>query len=256
MKHRMPGTFRLALCALISLLLGSAAQAAGRAGEPDILKPEQAFRYTTSATADEVVVRWTIEPAHYLYRERMSYESRTPGITLGSAVIPAGTPHNDEYFGQMHIFRDQLEVRLPVSDRPPGAVSLTLAIKSQGCADIGLCYPPQVWLANVELPAAAAAAASSTAAPGRLGALLNRLPRSASDEPLPVAQAFPLDVAPRRRLHAADPLEHHTGLLPLPAHAQGQHRAAKACNWAHRHCRPAQRCRTKRTATRLCSTNR
>ncbi|MBL8197964.1 MAG: protein-disulfide reductase DsbD [Chromatiales bacterium] len=193
MKHRMPGTFRLALCTLISLLLGSAAHAAGRAGEPDILKPEQAFRYTTSATADEVVVRWTIEPAHYLYRERMSYESRTPGITLGSAVIPAGTPHNDEYFGQMHIFRDQLEVRLPVSDRPPGAVSLTLAIKSQGCADIGLCYPPQVWLANVELPAAAAAAASSTAAPGRLGALLNRLPRSASDEPLPVAQAFPLD---------------------------------------------------------------
>jgi thiol:disulfide interchange protein DsbD len=191
MKYQMPGSFRLALCALISLLLGTAAQAAGRTGEPDILKPEQAFRYTISATADEIVVRWRIEPAHYLYRERMSYESRTPGITLGSAVIPAGTPHNDEYFGQMHIFRDQLEVRLPVSDRPPGAVSLTLAIKSQGCADIGLCYPPQLWLANVELPAAA----SSTAAPGRLGALLNRPRPGASDEPLPVAQAFPLDVA-------------------------------------------------------------
>ena len=69
----------------------------------------------------------------------------------------------------MHIFRDSLEVRLPVSSRPAGPVKLALAIKSQGCADIGLCYPPQVWVSNVELPAAGGSAAS----PGKLGALLD-----------------------------------------------------------------------------------
>jgi thiol:disulfide interchange protein DsbD len=69
-------------------------------------------------------------------------------------------------------------------------VKLALAIKSQGCADIGLCYPPQVWVANVELPAAA----SSTAATGKLGALLNSTRHPGSrDNPLPVAQAFPMD---------------------------------------------------------------
>ncbi len=189
MKYRVPAICRLA----ILILLGHAASsqaAVGRAGEQDILKPEQAFRYAASASADEILVRWTIEPEHYLYRERMSYESRTPGITLGTASIPEGKPHNDEYFGQMHIFRDSLEVRLPISARPPGPVKLALAIKSQGCADIGLCYPPQVWATNVELPAAT----RGSTATGKLSALLNSTRRSGgADEPLPVAQAFPLD---------------------------------------------------------------
>ena len=186
----MPEIFRLAMLSLILLIPAAATRAAiGHGSEADILKPEQAFRYVASATADEVIVRWTIEPAHYLYRERMSYESRTPGITLGTASIPPGTPHNDEYFGQMHIFRDSLEVRLPLSTRPAGPVQLALAIKSQGCADIGLCYPPQVWVANVELPAAG----NATASPGKLGALLNGTRHGSNDEPLPVAQAFPLD---------------------------------------------------------------
>lgn len=188
MKYRMPEIFRLAMLSLILLIPAVTARAAG-GSEADILKPEQAFRYVASATADEIIVRWTIEPKHYLYRERMSYESRTPGIELGTAVIPAGTPHSDEYFGEMHIFRDSLEVRLPISTRPPGPVKLALAIKSQGCADIGLCYPPQVWVTNVELPAAGAA----TASPGKLSALLNGTRRTPGDEPLPVAQAFPLD---------------------------------------------------------------
>lgn len=188
MQYRIPAAFRRALLAAVSLVLGTAAQAAV---EADILKPEQAFRYVVSATADEVVVRWTIEPAHYLYRERMSYESRTPGITLGSAVIPPGIPHKDEYFGEMHIFRSQLEVRLPISSRPPGATRLALALKSQGCADIGLCYPPQVWIADVELPAVAEGRES----PGKLSALLSRPRRGNSDEPLPVALAFPVDAA-------------------------------------------------------------
>ncbi|MCL4780985.1 MAG: protein-disulfide reductase DsbD [Gammaproteobacteria bacterium] len=186
MKFRLPAAFRRALIALIWLTPWTTAQAVV---EADILKPEQAFRYVASATADEIVVRWTIEPAHYLYRERMSYESRTPGITLGSADIPPGIPHTDEYFGEMHIFRDQLEARLPVTARPPGPVTLTLAIKSQGCADIGLCYPPQVWVANVELPAAGGGKES----PGKLGALMNRPQPGSSDEPLPVALAFPLE---------------------------------------------------------------
>jgi thiol:disulfide interchange protein DsbD len=190
MKYRIPEILRLAILSLILLIPAAAAQAAiGRGGEADILKPEQAFRYVASATADEILVRWTIEPEHYLYRERMSYESRTSGITLGTASIPTGIPHSDEYFGQMHIFRDELEVRLPITTRPAGPVKLALAIKSQGCADIGLCYPPQVWVSNVELPAGG----SSAASPGKLSALLIGTRRDGSDEPLPVALAFPLD---------------------------------------------------------------
>ena len=91
MKHRMPEIFRLATLGLVLLISAATAGAAiGRGGEADILKPEQAFRYAASATADEILVRWTIEPEHYLYRERMSYESRTAGDYAGNSVDSDG----------------------------------------------------------------------------------------------------------------------------------------------------------------------
>ena len=144
--------FSQALAAFILLVPGGLAWAQLAPGQ-DILKPEQAFRYAVTATGDELLVRWTIEPEHYLYQERMSFESRTAGVTLGPAVMPEGKLYRDEYFGDMHIYRDSAEIRLPIASRSPGIDSIALAIKSQGCADAGLCYPPQVWVTNVSLPA-------------------------------------------------------------------------------------------------------
>ncbi|MDH5277289.1 MAG: protein-disulfide reductase DsbD N-terminal domain-containing protein, partial [Gammaproteobacteria bacterium] len=161
--------------------------------DQDILKPEQAFRYTVTASADALLVRWTIEPEHYLYQERMSFESRTAGITLGPAVMPEGKLYTDEYFGEMHIYRGTVEIRLPIGARSAGVDSLALAVKSQGCADVGLCYPPQVWVTNVALPAAGNPPVS-----GRLSALLGAAASGGGpkDEPLPVEQAFRFRVEP------------------------------------------------------------
>ncbi len=188
--------------------LAAVAVALGLAGptlaqDQDILKPEQVFRYAVSASADALLVRWTIEPGYYLYQERMSFESRTPGVTLGPAVMPAGELHRDEYFGDMHIYRGTAEIRLPLATRASGTDSVALAIKSQGCADAGLCYPPQVWVTNVRLDAADAPPAAGGTA-GRLGALLgaaaSRAPGTGPvDEPLPVEQAF------RYRTELTDP---------------------------------------------------
>lgn len=188
------------LAVTASLVLGTVGQAALK--DQDILKPEQAFRYAVSATADSLLIRWTIEPGYYLYQERMSFESRTPGVALGPAVMPEGQLHQDEYFGDMHIYRGTAEIRLPLAARAPGSDSVTLAIKSQGCADAGLCYPPQVWVTNVSLPAAGSATVARQPV-GRLSALLGSAATGSrngpKDEPLPVEQAF------RYRTELVDP---------------------------------------------------
>jgi thiol:disulfide interchange protein DsbD len=187
----MKRVFQLAVAALAAVL---ASAASGQ--DQDILKPEEAFRYTVTAAADALLVQWQIEPEHYLYRERMSFESRTAGVTLGPAEMPEGKLYTDEYFGEMHIYRGTVDIRLPITARGAGIGSLALAIKSQGCADVGLCYPPQVWVSNVALPAAGAPAA------GHLAALLGSAGRSPppvggppGDEPLPVEQAFRFSTA-------------------------------------------------------------
>ncbi|MEZ5565718.1 MAG: protein-disulfide reductase DsbD family protein [Gammaproteobacteria bacterium] len=209
--------------AIVALLVGVAAhgqvsgQVSGQAPEPDVLKPEQAFQYTVSAVADALVVRWNIRPEYYLYKERMSFESRTPGITLGAAQMPAGELHSDEYFGDMHIYRGTAEIRLPLAARDANVNSIALAIKSQGCADIGLCYPPQVWVSNVSLPTTGASGGGAGPATG-LAALLNRNTSKPKDEPLPVEEAFrySINAGP---LHAAGQVDDSPWLLPLPSQA-------------------------------------
>jgi thiol:disulfide interchange protein DsbD len=147
----------------------------------DILKPEQAFRYAVTADSGYVDVRWNIAPEHYLYRERMSFRSRSDGIELGEPELPAGKPYEDEFFGRMEIYRGEMLARIPYTRSVSGLDELELEIRSQGCADIGLCYPPQRWLASVDLPATSGTLSDLLGNPA-LGPLV--------DDPLPVEQAF------------------------------------------------------------------
>ena len=183
------------------LLLGCLLAMAGGvaiAAEPDVLRPEQAFRYEASATETEIQVRWQIEPGYYLYKERMSFATSTPGVRLGAAVLPEGLPYHDEFFGDMHIYRNDALVRIPMLDRRTNVGSLQLELRSQGCADIGLCYPPQSWITTVALPPAAAT--SSGPPGGAIGRILGLgAAAPGNDAPLPPEKAF------RAHAELADP---------------------------------------------------
>ena len=57
----------------------------------------------------------------------------------------------DEFFGQVEIYRGRVKVKLPLTDALAGA-RFTLTVRSQGCADIGVCYPPFEQALPVQLP--------------------------------------------------------------------------------------------------------
>ncbi|HLF95568.1 MAG TPA: protein-disulfide reductase DsbD, partial [Methylococcaceae bacterium] len=107
---------------------------------------------------------------------------------LGAADIPPGETEHDEYFGDVEIHRGSFEVALPL-DTPPDIAAVELQVTLQGCADRGLCYPPQKRLVRVDLPSAAAAAT-----PGALdkltAALRGLAPAKGAEELLPPDEAF------------------------------------------------------------------
>ena len=117
----------------------------------DILRPHEAFKYTVANIGDAVQVNWTIEEGYYLYRKKTSFESETNSIGLGNIDLPAGEQHEDEFFGKQQVYRDRFLVTIPYVNRGTLPATFNLAIKSQGCADIGLCYPPQTWVETIEL---------------------------------------------------------------------------------------------------------
>ncbi len=123
----------------------------------DFLDPEQAFRLTARvADAHALVLRFEVAPGYYLYRERFEVRAAEPGVVLAPPVYPAGVVKFDETFQkEVEIYHDSLEVALTVPPLPAAPGRFTLTVTHQGCADKGLCYPPQVHRVQVDTAAGA-----------------------------------------------------------------------------------------------------
>lgn len=142
---------------ILALLLLLPAAVGHALGEEDVLRPEAAYRYAVTDAGDALEIDWAIEDGYYLYRQKMSFESNTPSVALGETELPQGRMHEDEFFGVQQIYRERLFVRVPYSVTGERPESMELVLKLQGCADIGICYPPQTWTEPVRLTALNAA---------------------------------------------------------------------------------------------------
>jgi len=142
------------ICLFSLLLLVAMPFAYAQDDEP--LRPQEAYLYVVSDTGDAIEVDWAIEDGYYLYRNDLSFETTTDGVVLSDARLPAGEAHEDEYFGKQQVFRENFYVSVPYRVDGERPESIELVIKSRGCWDGGLCYPPQTWTETVALKQAAA----------------------------------------------------------------------------------------------------
>ncbi|HBO6782755.1 protein-disulfide reductase DsbD domain-containing protein, partial [Pseudomonas aeruginosa] len=105
------------------------------ATQTDFLPVEKAFRFTWERLDDgQVQLRWQIAPGYYLYQKRLRFDGLDPAL---QPQLPPGESHSDEFFGESQVYRQSLELTLPA------AAAGQLRLGWQGCADAGLCYPPQ-----------------------------------------------------------------------------------------------------------------
>ena len=155
----------------------------------DILPPEQAFRLSVvGQSRQQVELSWQIEPGYHLYRDKTKVESQSPDIQLGAFEMPQGAQEHDEIFGDVSVYRDQVKLSLPLIN-PNHQSQVKLLIKYQGCADIGVCYPPQKVLMDVSLPEAPGINQTNTVNQF-FGGLKKLTPSLFADELLPPEQAF------------------------------------------------------------------
>ena len=141
---------------LLFLLLAFSLSLPANAQDEEPLRPEEAYRFVLTDTGSAIEVDWAIEEGYYLYRNKLGFESKTSSVVLGEPRLPEGLPHEDEFFGKQQIYREHFYVSVPYTIKGGRPESMDFVVKSQGCADLGLCYPPQVWTETVELRQAAA----------------------------------------------------------------------------------------------------
>jgi thiol:disulfide interchange protein DsbD len=179
----MPFLQLIFLC-FVSLITHSAVALA----EKELLPPDQAFKISAKAlSSDQLEISWDIAEGYYLYRNKIQFTSKTEQIHTVTPVFPAGETKHDENFGDVIIYRNSLMI--PVSLITEGATSIQLLAQYQGCADRGICYPPQKKTIDIILPVATPVTNANP-----LELLVKKLPglnlNSTEDELLPAEQAF------------------------------------------------------------------
>ena len=118
----------------------------------ELLKADKAFQVSIENTsADTITATWQIADGYYMYRKRFSFSTDTPNITLGKPIFPEGISKKDPAFGQVIVYRNTVSIKIPVTNNN-NITSIQLKTKSQGCADLGVCYPPQKVSLDVQLP--------------------------------------------------------------------------------------------------------
>lgn len=116
------------------------------AGGSDFLPADQAFSPSARRIdASHIAVTWQIADGYYLYRHAFKFALADPSGTthLGAPDLPDGKQHTDPYFGPVETYRRAIRVVLPIRGTGADAKDLHVQVDYQGCADAGLCYPPQ-----------------------------------------------------------------------------------------------------------------
>ena len=111
--------------------------------ETEFLDVDEAFQLELIEEADKIHISWRVADNYYLYRERFDF-SITPGtgLTLGQPQFSRqGKMKDDPAFGMVEVYYHDAEVTLPITGDRQQAIELSVSY--QGCADAGLCYPPQ-----------------------------------------------------------------------------------------------------------------
>lgn len=187
------------LTVLLLMWLANASMA--QINPADLLPVEEAFALEARLADDErsVSLNWRVAEGYYLYRHAFRFTPANEDLSFGEPEISPGIAYEDEFFGAVEVYRGEASVRLPIDGLPiDGRLDFTVGF--QGCADLGVCYPPhrqQVSLVSTAV-AAAPVRAPDTANP--VSSLLSELDRIGVGEltgralPLPEEQAFQLEI--------------------------------------------------------------
>ena len=136
------------LLAILPMLLAAHVLAAD-----ELLEPDTAFSFSAKILdPDTVQVRYQIADGYYMYRDRFHFAAAEGPMKFGAPRLPAGTIKEDEFFGKVQTYRGAVVIELPLRSPIP-AGGFTLKAVSQGCADVGVCYPPTRQQLTLAVPA-------------------------------------------------------------------------------------------------------
>jgi thiol:disulfide interchange protein DsbD len=134
-------------------------------GKQNFLSPEKAFQSEAWVEGSQVFIRWDIAEGYYLYRKQLDITLEgEQSLTIEQVDFSPTVTNEDEYFGITEVYYDTALMAASLSGAATSD-TLTINLRYQGCADAGLCYPPQRSQLQVDLTGLDTSAAPQELAP-------------------------------------------------------------------------------------------
>jgi len=136
MIQRISTFIILLLCATFSV--SASASLFGQNTNSQFVPVNQAFAFDFSQQHNQLTLNWQVKPGYYLYRQQIKIS--VEHARLAEWRLPAGKPHEDEFYGKTEVYPDSLALSFTLLQAEKGA---QMTVTYQGCAAAGFCYPPE-----------------------------------------------------------------------------------------------------------------
>ncbi len=146
--HRQLWLLPAALLTLLALLAEPVAAGLfnrfGSSSQERVLDADEAFQLVVDVLNPSTVeARWTIAPGYYLYRSKFRFKLvETEKADITALDIPVGEPKDDPYLGRQEVFHREATLVAHLHRNSPSEQTVQIRADYQGCAEVGVCYPP------------------------------------------------------------------------------------------------------------------
>jgi thiol:disulfide interchange protein DsbD len=112
---------------------------------PQFLPVDQAFAVDLQPLdTHTLVASFQPEPGYYLYRDKFAFTLEpAQGVSIRAVELPPGEVKDDPNFGRTEVFHRPVQALVHLERDAPAALPIAMQVQYQGCADAGLCYPPE-----------------------------------------------------------------------------------------------------------------
>ncbi len=151
-------------------------------GEQEFLHPDEAFVLTVMPEDSErFQASFRVAEGYYLYRDKTSFSIEGDNAGLMPYELPSGVVKDDPLFGKVQTWSGDVAVDLRLAEASAGSGGVALVANYQGCAEKGVCYPPQTKILKVSLGASELEPSPAGGTEDRPGGLLSRSDQIAKD---------------------------------------------------------------------------
>jgi thiol:disulfide interchange protein DsbD len=146
--------------------------------EPKFLPVGEAFPYQVDQQGNTLSIVWDSVDEYYLYRKKILLK-QGKSKHLTDQFSQDGILKHDEAFGEVIVFYGQTEALFDLTQLDP---TQPVILGFQGCADAGLCYPPQKIDLDIEWSSVASAISQASSLSQESSSKENSIPAQAKTQ--------------------------------------------------------------------------